>query len=102
MVVDNGKPYWLEMDWVVQSVEGKNPEKRNRWHPRVTGKRCGIENLELGRNGRIWVEGLVEWEDYSPYITTPVLNLECVNDILTVETENSVYTLVPREKKNTD
>lgn len=92
MIVENGKPYWLNMDWVVRNVEGKNPERQNKWHPRLIGKRCGIENFELRRTGHLWVEGLVEWEEYSPYYTTPVLNLECVDDVLRVETENSVYT----------
>lgn len=91
-VVDHGKPYWLEMEWVVRSIVGKNPAKPNKWHPRLIGKRCGIEVLELHRTGHIWVEGLVAWEEYSPYFTTPVLNLECENDVLTVETEKSVYT----------
>lgn len=94
MIADNGKPYWITMDWIVRSVVGKNPEKPNKWHPKLIGKRCGIEILEPRRTGHIWVEDLVEWEEYSPYFTTPVLSFECVNDVLTVETEKSVYTFV--------
>lgn len=92
MICECGKPYWLDMEWVVRSVEGKNPEKPNKWHPQLIGKRCGIEILELRRTGRLWIEGLVDWEEYSPYYTTPVLTIEGENDILTVETEKSVYT----------
>jgi hypothetical protein len=96
VVCDHGKPYWLEMDWVVRSVDGKNPERPNKWHPKLIGKRCGIEIFQLRRTGHIWIEGLVDWEEYSPFYTSPVLSMEFLNDVLTVETENSVYTL---EKK---
>lgn len=94
MVVDNGKPHWLTMDWVVRSVVGKNPEKPNKWHPQLIGKRCGIETLEPQRTGHLWIEGLVDWEEYSPFFTSPVLSIEVQNNVWVVETENSVYVFV--------
>lgn len=97
MVCDNGKPDWITPEWTVLNIERKNPGKPNRWHPLVIGKRCCIEILELGRAGRLWIEGLVEWEEYSAYYTTPVLNIEGVNERLTVETTNSVYRLTRLE-----
>lgn len=93
MVFNHGKPYWLKMDFVILSVVGKDPARRNKWHPLLVGKRCGVEHLELRRTGHLWIEGLVEWEEYSPFYTSPVLNLDFQNDVLTVETENSVYKL---------
>ena len=100
MVFSNGKPYWVRTGYIVQSVVGKNPAKQNKWHPRLIGKRCGIDILELRRTGHLWIEGLVEWEEHSPFYTSPVANITVSDDGTVIfETENSVYTLVPTKKE---
>lgn len=90
------------MDYMIESVVSKRPERPNKWHPLIVGKRCSIERLWLRMSCVLMIEGLVDWEENSRFHTTPVLEARDEGDKLIVETENSVYTLVPREKKDVE
>lgn len=93
MVSDNGKPDWVEMRYRITSVESKRPGKVNKYHARITGKRCGIEYLTRQTVCWLWIEGLRECEEYTRFHTTPVLEIRGDDGVLTIETGNSVYTL---------
>lgn len=88
------------MEYVIESVTSKHPERPNKWHPLLIGKRCFIERLWLRMSCVLVIEDLVDWEENSRFHTSPVLDARGEGDRLIVETENSVYTLVKMEKKD--
>ena len=80
----------------IENVESKRPGHPNKWHERVTGKICTVETMEWGEMGYLVVEGLVNhrYGDLpTRYRTSPVRKTVEKDDVLTIETENSVYTL---------
>ena len=95
--MDNGKPHWVKMLYRITGAESKRPEKPNKYHHRMTGKRCGIEYLGRGSMCYLWIEGLQEWEEYSRFYTTTVMDIRGEDGVMTIETENSVYTLTREE-----
>lgn len=68
----------------------------NPWHERVVGKRCVIESLNWLGSAVLLVEDAVQ-HSYGDmpmrYTTSPVRKTKEKNGVLTIETENSVYTL---------
>jgi hypothetical protein len=96
MVSDCGKPEWVKMRYVISNIENKRPEKPNRYHERVLGKRCGIEYLGPGSMCWLWIEGFRDYESYTRFHTSPVIVGGRVGDDpgeLIIDTQNSVYTL---------
>ena len=82
---------------IIESVVSRNPEKKNKWHSELIGKRCFVEQMWKDRPAILIVENLVEWEEFSRYRTSIVLDThaEKIGDVarLIVRTVNSVYTL---------
>lgn len=80
----------------ITRVESKRPDRVNRWHDRVTGKVCTVETLDWGGMAYFQIWGVVGY-DYADipmrYRTSPVLKTKEQDGVLTIETENSVYTL---------
>lgn len=93
MVSDNGKPDWVKMRYRITGVESKRPGKVNKYHSRITGKRCGIEYLGRGSMCWLWIEGMRDCETYTRFHTSTVWDTRGEDGVLTIETENSVYTL---------
>ena len=94
MVADCGKPDWVAMRYQIVDIENKRPEKPNRYHKRITGKRCGIECLERGAKCWLWIEGYLDYESYTRFHTSTVMDTGGDPGTLVIETEHSVYTLV--------
>ena len=65
----------------------------NKWHEVVTGKLCTIEFLRVGEIGWLLIDGISPWEETTRFHTSLVLVIVEQDDELTIETENSVYTL---------
>lgn len=93
MVSDCGKPDWVKMRYQITGIENKRPDKQNRYHERILGKRCGIECLERGPMCWLWVEGYRDYESYTRFHTSPVMETKSDSGTLVIETVNSVYTL---------
>lgn len=98
MVADCGKPSWVDMCFVISDIESKNPEKPNRYHKRIKGKRCGIEYLGPKSTCWLWIEGLREYESYTRFHTSPVWGTKPFPGGTVIETENSFYTLTMIEE----
>lgn len=84
------------MTYRIVKVESKRP-KVNKWHKIVTGKLCTLESpLVVGEMGWLLIEGIARF-DYGDMLTrfhtSPVVRTEEKAGVLTIETENSVYTL---------
>lgn len=91
------------MKYVIKRVESKR-EKVNPWHGRVTGKVCTIESLEWGDCGRLLINGIVPLDDRyggipTLFNTSPIIKTEEKDGVLTIETKNSIYTLVMYESE---
>lgn len=83
--------------YLIESIEPKRPDYKNKWYSRVIGKTCEIAFLEESVWGAyLLIYGVVDY-DYADmplrYRTTPVLKTEEKDGVLTIETVNSVYTL---------
>lgn len=96
--MDNGKPDWVKMAYRITGAESKRPGKVNKYHARMTGKRCAIEYLARQTVCWLWIEGLLEYEEYTHYHTTPVIEIRGEDGVLTIETENSIYTLTKEDE----
>ncbi len=81
------------MIYRIESVESKRPGHVNKWHKRVTGKRCTIECLMINWSATFRIEGLSPVSMSSLFYTSPVVKSWEKDDMLTIETVNSVYTL---------
>ena len=93
MVADCGKPDWVVMRFVISKIENKRPEKPNKYHDRILGKRCGIEYLGPGSYCWLWIEGFRDYESYTRFHTSPVWGTKSVPGATVIETAHSVYTL---------
>ena len=98
MVADCGKPDWVVMRYVISNIENKRPEKPNRYHERILGKRCGIEYLGPGSYCWLWIEGFREYESYTRFHTSPVMGTKPFPGGTVIETAHSVYTLTMIEE----
>ena len=98
MVSDNGKPEWVAMRFRITGVESKRPDKVNKYHSRIVGKRCGIEYLGPGSACWLWIECLRDHEKYTRYHTSPVWGTRGDAGVLIIETAYSVYTLSRNEE----
>lgn len=94
MLSDCGKPDWVKMRYRITNIFNKRPEKPNRYHERLVGKRCGIECLERGAMCWLWIEGFRDGESYTHFHTSPVWETTPFPGGTVIETVNSVYTLV--------
>ena len=99
MVADCGKPDWVVMRYVITSIENKRPEKPNRYHSRILGKRCGIEYLGPGSYCWLWIEGFRDYESYTRFHTSTVMETKSDPGVLVIETAHSVYTLTMIEEE---
>lgn len=86
--------------YVIVSVESKRPGHVNKWHERVTGKRCVVACLMLGWSATFRIEGLSPVASSTMFHTSPVVNVTAKDGVLTIETVNSVYML--KECKEND
>lgn len=77
----------------IESVESKRPDKPNRWHKRVTGKLCTIECLRVNWSATLRIAGLSPVASSTMFYTSTVVDANLNDDVLTIETVNSVYTL---------
>lgn len=102
MVADCGKPEWVDICFVISDIESKNPEKPNRYHERIKGKRCGIEYLGPGSKCWLWIEGYQEDESYTRFHTSSVWGTKPFPGGTVIETVNSFYTLTLIEEEFTD
>ena len=93
MVSDCGKPDWVEMRYRITNIANMHPDKRNRYHDRIVGKRCGIEYLGPGSMCWLWIEGMRDCESYTRYHTSTVMGTKPFDGGTLIATANSVYTL---------
>ena len=93
MVADCGKPDWVVMRYRITNIFNKRPDKPNRYHERIVGKRCGIEYLGPGSYCWLWIEGMRGCESYTRYHTSTVMDTKPFDGGTLMETANSVYTL---------
>ena len=90
-----------EWDYIIESVVGKNPRKRNRYHDLIIGKRCVVpENQKPPYYiGSMIVEAFGDNPSPRWFYTTLVQRIDKQEDgTLVMETENSVYTFKPIRK----
>lgn len=80
-------------DYLIVKVESKRPDYWNRWHGRVTGKKCEIECLWLGKRAEFKIFGLKPWSEFTRFHTSPVCNATVKDGLLYIYTRNSVYVL---------
>lgn len=102
MVSDCGKPEWVEMDFVISKIENKRPEKPNKYHERILGKRCGIEYLGPGSYCWLWIEGFRDYESYTRFHTSSVWGTKPFPGGTVIETAHSFYTLTLIEEEASD
>jgi len=93
MVADCGKPDWVEMRYRITNIESKNPDKVNRYHKLIIGKRCGIEYLGPGSACYLWIEGMYDFESYTRFRTSGVMGTKPTGKEAIIETQNTLYTL---------
>ena len=93
MVSDSSVPCWVKPMYVISGIENKNPEKPNRYHERILGKRCAVERLEYLSRCWLWIEGMREWESWTHFHTSTVGEIRGEPGVLVFETTNSVYRL---------
>ena len=80
-------------EYIITRVESKR-SKVNPWHERVTGKRCTIGLLEFWCCAIFYVRGIDSYDGATVrYVTSRVLRTNKQDGVLTVETENTTYTL---------
>lgn len=67
----------------------------------MTGRECDIVHLVPGCVGRLVVDMAYDPGNPHRFVTTMVIDVDELYDgTIVFETENSVYTLIPTEKKN--
>ena len=93
MVADCGKPDWVKMWYQIVGIVNKRPQKHNRYHEQMLGRRCGIECLERGAMCWLWIKDFRDYEKYTHFHTSIVMDTKSTPDLLTIETAHSVYTL---------
>lgn len=91
------------MEFVIKSIEPRHEYVRNKYYPMMIGRECDVIHLLPGCPGRLVVDMAYDPGYPHRFYTTTVIDVDALEDgTIVFETENSVYTLVPREKKNTD
>lgn len=89
------------MEYVIAKIEPKSEYNSNRYYPQITGRECDVLHLMKGTAAKLLVD--VPYDPGYPhhFYTTPVKESRIEDDgTIVFETENSVYTLVLKEKEN--
>lgn len=87
------------MEFVIEKIEPKSKYTVNKYYPACIGRECDIIHLEPRQTGWLLVDMAYDPGNPHRFHTTPVLNIWNQSDgTIVFETENSVYTLVPRIK----
>lgn len=83
-----------EIQYRIVRIETKKHE--NPYHDMMAGKRCVVASASVGYRGCLIVQTL---EDCCPrwFSTSPVERVAESNDTLTIETMNTIYTLVKED-----
>ncbi len=88
------------MEFVIASIAPKSKEYHNKYYPEIVGRECDVLHLEPQKTGVLLID--VPYDPGNPhhFWTTPVRDVRELGDgTIIFETENSVYTLVPRKEK---
>lgn len=89
------------MEFLITSIEPKSEYIRNKYYPMMIGRECDITHLQVGWHGRLVVDMAYDPGNPHSFCTTPVMKIENQDDgTIVFETENSVYTLVPTNRKD--
>lgn len=86
------------MEFAIRSIIPKNKYVVNKYYPAITGRECDVIFLRKGMSAILLVD--VPYDPGCPheFHTTPVRDNRVLDDgTIIFETENSVYTLVPRK-----
>lgn len=94
-----------EWEHIIDSIASKNPEKCNRYHDLIIGKRCIVlDNQELPDCiGHMIIEPFGRYPSSRWFHTTLVQRFDKMEDgRIVMETENSIYTFVPIKRSEDD
>ena len=85
------------MEYVVAKAESKSEYIYNKYHRAMLGRECDILHLMRGTEAKLMVDMVYDPGNPHRYRTTPVLDIRNLEDgAIIFETENSVYTLIPK------
>lgn len=88
-------------EYIIESVKSKRPEKRNKYHDLITGKRCIVpDHQDLpGCIGHMIIEPFGHHPSSRWFYTTDVLRFDKYdNGKIVMETLNSIYTFIPIQR----
>lgn len=93
----------LDSEWgyIIESVKGKYPEKRSKYHNLIIGKRCIVPDHQdlLGCVCCMIIEPFGHHPSSRRFYTTEVLRSDKYDDgKIVMETLNSTYTFVPIQR----
>lgn len=80
------------MRYRILTVEHKR-DKINPWHDEVRGRECDVIYLLKGESAVLNVDMAYDPGDPHRYITSPVVSMGYFNEMLRIETMNTVYML---------
>lgn len=92
----------MNMEFLIKSIKPRNKYVVNKYYPAITGRECDVLHLMKGTGALLLID--VPYDPGHPhrFYTTPVVNNRIEDDgTIVFETENSVYTLVPRKNEVT-
>ena len=87
------------MKYRIVTVDHKR-DKINPWHDEVRGRECDILHLAKGDSAVLRVDMAYDPGCPHRYITSPVISVKEHNEILLIETMNTVYALEDLEYGN--
>ena len=98
----------LESDWdyTVESVVSKRPDKPNKYHDVIIGKRCIVpvnENQPPMATGHFIIDAFGHHPSPRWFYTTSVMKCEELSDgKVVLESQNTIYTFTPIKRGVSD
>ena len=91
------------MEFLIKSIESKSEYYHNKYYQGMIGRECDVIHLVPGCVGRLVVDAAYDPGNPHRFCTTRVIDVDNLDDgTIVFETENSVYTLVPNRKEETE
>lgn len=91
------------MEFRIKSIERKSEYYHNKYYQGMIGRECDVIHLLPGCIGRLVVDAVYDPGNPHRFNTTTVIDVDNLDDgTIVFETENSVYTLVKNDGKESN